>query len=708
MNMLSDEINPSVSMLIDQSYELNQDIMCKELENEWILVDQMFKLENIEPFTQWVDDALVTCCYMCKVLFSIFRRKHHCRLCGKIFCYKCSNNKIEIPRKLSKNNYCTPVRVCDSCYRLIQCYKDITLVLCMFAYLDIKSLVTCMMVCRKWHTGGLYYFLSLKKLHCKLSCESLTDLDKNFLENNRYFIGGHSKLILQYFHLFPHSVDVNLFVEKQKHPFNCKLFKCNISCNEKLTCEECIQLLFCIKNDTVCKHILSYLHNNITDFEFKCFIPLFISLIRKGNVNVINFIFNRSSKSINLFGRVYWELLRSESMSEENRKKIKNNINSGIVMDDVKKNWISDSDPNFTSKETKIREEFEQLLENVKYSSINQNELFCEMSDIKEKLKNIQKTFSVTNNFYKYSLSTIKDMLSLVDSFYFPTLDGKFVAVDVDAITQKKSNSLPLVIPFKMITNKQLTIQNILYKNENITKDYIISKIIQISIFYLKKEKHIETDLVFYEILPINQKSGLIEIIQDSYTIDQIQQSKRDLINFVLDNNPKDSIEIIRKRCLESLSFYTVICYLLGIGDRHLDNIMIHKKGYIFHIDYAYILGDDPKISSMTVRLSDNILDLIGGKNSPNYYNFKQKCSLIFTCLQKYIPLIITYFDVLVEDGIVDKQKILLEIQKRAELNEKYLNVQEHLNNVIDQSSQSFTHYIIDLTHKFAKMFKPS
>ena len=61
----------------------------------------------------WVDDSLRPGCALCKEPFSIFSRRHHCRLCGDVYCSKCSNFTAIIP---FLHNNLRPVRLCGVCH----------------------------------------------------------------------------------------------------------------------------------------------------------------------------------------------------------------------------------------------------------------------------------------------------------------------------------------------------------------------------------------------------------------------------------------------------------------------------------------------------------------------------------------------------------------------------------------------------------------
>ncbi|CAI5743433.1 unnamed protein product [Hyaloperonospora brassicae] len=62
---------------------------------------------------RWLDDAAARVCGKCARGFSLVNRRHHCRVCGEIFCHACSRTRLvlatsadEIPRRQ---------RVCDVC-----------------------------------------------------------------------------------------------------------------------------------------------------------------------------------------------------------------------------------------------------------------------------------------------------------------------------------------------------------------------------------------------------------------------------------------------------------------------------------------------------------------------------------------------------------------------------------------------------------------
>lgn len=62
------------------------------------------------PF--WVPDQDVVQCGGCNAPFTLFRRRHHCRACGHIFCAECS----KFTKDLTCWGYNGPVRVCRSCH----------------------------------------------------------------------------------------------------------------------------------------------------------------------------------------------------------------------------------------------------------------------------------------------------------------------------------------------------------------------------------------------------------------------------------------------------------------------------------------------------------------------------------------------------------------------------------------------------------------
>ena len=86
---------------------------------------------------------------------------------------------------------------------------------------------------------------------------------------------------------------------------------------------------------------------------------------------------------------------------------------------------------------------------------------------------------------------------------------------------------------------------------------------------------------------------------------------------------------------VKSCAAYSVITYLLGIGDRHLDNLLLTKNGNLFHIDFGYILGRDPKPMPPPMKLSKEmvkiiLLIIISPKQKKIFLKMLYLCFLLF------------------------------------------------------------------------------
>ena len=67
----------------------------------------------LEYKTVQVPDSRRPCCPNCRAVFTALKRRHHCRLCGDIYCDGCSQGRAVLP--LDGEEFNRSVRVCDLC-----------------------------------------------------------------------------------------------------------------------------------------------------------------------------------------------------------------------------------------------------------------------------------------------------------------------------------------------------------------------------------------------------------------------------------------------------------------------------------------------------------------------------------------------------------------------------------------------------------------
>ncbi|XP_059286492.1 1-phosphatidylinositol-3-phosphate 5-kinase FAB1B [Lycium ferocissimum] len=67
----------------------------------------------------WMPDQSCRVCYECDSQFTVINRRHHCRLCGRIFCAKCASNTVPVPNEEPKagREDGERIRVCNFCFK---------------------------------------------------------------------------------------------------------------------------------------------------------------------------------------------------------------------------------------------------------------------------------------------------------------------------------------------------------------------------------------------------------------------------------------------------------------------------------------------------------------------------------------------------------------------------------------------------------------
>ena len=67
------------------------------------------------PRAQWLPDASAPTCAVCRAKFSVVRRRHHCRQCGRVVCATCSGGTATLADPAKGGAEAPKQRCCSQC-----------------------------------------------------------------------------------------------------------------------------------------------------------------------------------------------------------------------------------------------------------------------------------------------------------------------------------------------------------------------------------------------------------------------------------------------------------------------------------------------------------------------------------------------------------------------------------------------------------------
>eukprot|EP00002_Diphylleia_rotans_P030489 TRINITY_DN6269_c0_g1_i6.p1 TRINITY_DN6269_c0_g1~~TRINITY_DN6269_c0_g1_i6.p1 ORF type:complete len:1325 (+),score=245.59 TRINITY_DN6269_c0_g1_i6:73-4047(+) len=131
----------------------------------------------------------------------------------------------------------------------------------------------------------------------------------------------------------------------------------------------------------------------------------------------------------------------------------------------------------------------------------------------------------------------------------------------------------------------------VIYKlGDDLRQDVLTIQMLQV-MDMLWKQSGLDLELTPYKCIAMSEDDGMIEVVENSNTLANIQKenggvtaafSDTSLLKWLQIESQQDEMEKIVRNFVHSLAGYCVATYVLGIGDRHNDNIMLARSGHFF------------------------------------------------------------------------------------------------------------------------------
>ncbi|KAF4366136.1 hypothetical protein F8388_014854 [Cannabis sativa] len=346
-------------------------------------------------------------------------------------------------------------------------------------------------------------------------------------------------------------------------------------------------------------------------------------------------------------------------------------------------------------------------------SLVRQTELTAQLCSITRDVRNVRGN---TQKKIEKLRQLLSGLLSELTYFEEPIRSPVAPGVLITGIVPSESSIFksalhPLRLSFRTAAGGNCKV--IFKKGDDIRQDQLVVQMVSLMDRLLKLE-NLDLHLTPYKVLATGQDEGMLEFIP-SHSLAQILSEHRSIISYLQKFHPDEHGPFgITATCLEtfikSCAGYSVITYILGIGDRHLDNLLLQDDGRLFHVDFGFILGRDPKPFPPPMKLCKEMVEAMGGAESQYYTRFKSYCCEAYNILRKSSNLILNLFHLMagsnIPDIASDPEKGILKLQEKFRLDLDDEACIHFFQDLINESVSALFPQMVETIHRWAQYWR--
>ncbi|KAM3935340.1 phosphatidylinositol 4-phosphate 3-kinase C2 domain-containing subunit beta [Leptodactylus fuscus] len=268
----------------------------------------------------------------------------------------------------------------------------------------------------------------------------------------------------------------------------------------------------------------------------------------------------------------------------------------------------------------------------------------------------------------KNGLEDVKHFFSVNGSCRLPLSPSLVVkGIVPQGCSHFNSNAVPLKLTFQNVDPLGDNIPIIFKCGDDLRQDMLTLQMIRI-MNKIWIQEGLDMRMVIFRCFSTGRGRGMVEMIPSAETLRKIQVEHgvtapfkdRPLAVWLQKHNPaEDEYEKAVENFIYSCAGCCVATYVLGICDRHNDNIMLKTSGHMFHIDFGRFLGHAQMFGNIKrdrapfVFTSDMAYVINGGdKTSSRFHDFVDLCCQAYNLIRKHTHLFLNLLGLMLSCGI--------------------------------------------------------